>query len=278
MKISTATSVFVNYPLEDAIEAVIQAGYDGIDVWCGRPHLYRQDHSPAAVATMRHRLAEGSLPPVSVMPAFFRYPFSLSSPNPVIRQDSISYMKDTIDNACALGAGAVLVVPTHSLRGQSTHDARAWFVDGLGEVCACAEARGIKLGVEIVYPALSDFMHATADALGVIREIGSDCLGIVLDTGHLNLSGEDLALAVQNAGDRLIQVHVNDNDARHQQNNIPGEGCFDFARMLALLRQSGYDGCLTVEIGWQYSFDPLPAATQALERMRSYLHAGAPSE
>ncbi len=271
MNLSTATSVFVNYSIADALEEIIRAGFDGVDVWCGRPHLYRQDYSPAALQALRRRLVENHLKVVSFMPAFFRYPFSLSSPTEVVRQESISYLRDTIDNAGILGADHVLVVPTGNLHGQSTQDSRKWFTDSLAQVCRYAETHGMKLGIEVLYPALSDYMNRTRDALGVIHEIGSTCLGIVLDSGHLNLSGEDLEEAIRNAGDLLLQVHVNDNDGLHQQNNIPGEGCFDFARLVSLLRQHQYDGYLTLEIGWQYSFDPVPAVTRSLEQMRRYL-------
>ncbi|MDD5371190.1 MAG: sugar phosphate isomerase/epimerase [Anaerolineaceae bacterium] len=271
MKISTATSVFVNYSIEDAAEAILQAGYDGIDLWCGRPHLYRQDHTPAELRSLRAWLETNRLTPVSCMPAFFRYPYSLSSPRATIRQESVAYINNSIDTACALSAQYVLVVPTRSIHGQSTADARAWYVDSVAQACRSAEASRIKLGIEIVYPAFSDFMNTTDDALGVIKEIGSPCLGIVLDTGHLNLSGEDLGQAIQKAGDYLLQVHVNDNDGRHQQNSIPGDGCFDFIRLVRLLQEIRYNGYLTIEIGWQYSFDPVPAVTQACERMHAYL-------
>lgn len=275
MKISIATSVFVNYPIQEAAQEIFKAGYDGIDIWCGRPHLYRKDHTLEELNTFRTWLEGNHIPVVSCLPAFFRYPFSLSSPRAVVRQESISYLKDTIDTACELSACSVLVVPTGSLHGQTTQDAKAWFTDSLAQVASYAEQNTMKLGIEIVYPALSDYMNRTDDALDVIREISSPSLGIVLDSGHLNLSGEDIHQAFHNVGDYLLQMHVNDNDSRHQQNNIPGEGCFDFPQLIQLLHQYSYNGTLTVEIGWQYSFDPVPAITKALQRMRSLLAAGA---
>jgi fructoselysine 3-epimerase len=271
MKISTATSVFVNYPLQNAAEEIPRAGYDGIDIWCGRPHLYRKDFSPAELSSLRTWLQGNRLNPVSCLPAFFRYPYSLSSPYSAIRKDSVGYMVDTIENAAAVGAPIVLVVPTHSLHGQSSTDARSWFIDGLAQACRSAESAGIRLGIEVLYPALSDYMNTTADALSMIREIGSPALGVVLDTGHLNLSGEDPTEAFKNTRDLLLQIHVNDNDSHHQQNNIPGDGCFDFPGFVKFLKENQYDGYLTVEIGWQYSFNPVPAAKQAVDRVRAYL-------
>jgi len=271
MNISTATSVFFNYLIPDAVEQVIEAGFDGIDIWCGRPHLYRQDYPPDTLIVMKQRLDQAGLAVVSLMPAFFRYPFSFSSPVDAIRDDSVAYMKACIDNALVMGAGHVLVVPSHSLHGQTTGDARKSFIDSLGKVCEYAEQKKMKLGIEIVYPQLSDYMHSSRDAMQVIRELGSSALGVVIDSGHLNLSGENLETVLNNLGDLLLQVHVNDNDGKQQQNAIPGEGVIDFGGLVNLLRKFGYDGFLTLELGWGYTFDPLPAAREALARVRNFL-------
>jgi sugar phosphate isomerase/epimerase len=112
MRHSTATSVFVNYQIQDALDQIIRAGFAGVDIWCGRPHLFRKDYPPETLELLRQKIEENNLVPVSLMPAFFRYPFSLSSPVEAIRQDSIQYMKDCIDNAVLIGAKQVLVVPS----------------------------------------------------------------------------------------------------------------------------------------------------------------------
>jgi sugar phosphate isomerase/epimerase len=273
MKTSTATSVFVNYPIQDALDLIIQAGFEGVDFWCGRPHIYRHDQSPAALQQLRQKIDESKITPVSLMPAFFRYPYSLSSPNEVIRQDSIAYVRDCIDNAVVLGARQVLIVPTHSLHGQATADARRRYLDSLAELSSHAEQNNVRLGLEVLYPNLSDYMGSTEDALRAIQAVGSGCLGIVLDSGHLNLSGEDPEGALRNVGDLLLQVHVNDNDGLQQQNAIPGEGSFDFSKLMHLLRSYHYDGFLSLELGWTYSFDPYPAICAARDRVTGYIHA-----
>ncbi len=271
MKTSTATSVFVNYHIQDTLDQIIQAGFEGVDFWCGRPHIYRRDHSPEALQQLKLKIENHNIFPVSLMPAFFRYPYSLSSPNEVIRQDSIAYVRDCIDNAVLLGAKQVLIVPTHSLHGQDTADARRRFLDSLAEVSSHAEQNGVRLGLEIVYPSLSDYMSSTEAALGAIQAVGSSCLGVVLDTGHLNLSGEDPEAALRNLGDLLLQVHLNDNDGRQQQNAIPGDGSFDFLRFIDLLGEYHYVGFLSLELGWTYSFDPYPAICAARDRVIRYI-------
>ncbi|NPV69633.1 MAG: sugar phosphate isomerase/epimerase [Firmicutes bacterium] len=271
MRISTATSVFVNYPLDAAVEQVIQAGLDGIDLWCGRPHLFRNDYPAGTLAELKKRIESSGLAVVSVLPAFFRYPFSLSSPVDAIRVDSVNYMKDCIDNAVLMGAHHVLVVPTNTLYGQTLEDSRGTFIRSLETVCDHAEMRGMRLGIEVVYPRLSGYLNHTSQAIQVIRDLQSDMVGVVIDTGHLNLSKEGLQPALDGLGEYLWQVHVNDNNSREQQNAIPGDGTFDFEEMMGLLRRYDYQGFLTLELGWSYSFDPYPAVVEAVKRMRGYM-------
>jgi sugar phosphate isomerase/epimerase len=45
MKLGTATSVLYQYTLQDAIPLIARAGYEGVDIWGGRPHAYRRDLS-----------------------------------------------------------------------------------------------------------------------------------------------------------------------------------------------------------------------------------------
>lgn len=274
MKISTATSVFVNYQLPDAVAAIAQAGFEGVDIWCGRPHLYRRDHPPEVLEQLKEQLAGHGLTPVSLMPAFFRYPYSLSSPVIAIRQDSVQYVIETIENAVMVGCNQVLIVPSHSLQGQTTHDARRRYLISLAPICQVAEEKNVMLGLEIVYPGLSDYMCSSQDAMAAIDDLRSPSLGVVIDTGHLNLSGEDTERVIQNLGHHLLQVHVNDNDGRQQQNLIPGEGTYDFPRLIQLLGEVGYTGFLSLELGWTYTFDPVPAVSEALKRMQGYLNYG----
>lgn len=271
MRLSTATSVFVNCALEDAIRYTAEAGYDGIDIWGGRPHVYRRDFSPPELNRLRTLISESGLAVPSFMPAFYRYPHSLVSPIDAVRQDSLNYMLECVDNAVALGAESLLIVPTHSLFGQAHADAWKRLVDSVATVCDYASQYDLRLAVEPANREVTDVVNTAADALRVIEAVGNGALGVALDTGHIHLSDETPQEAVGRLGERLLQVHVNDNDGTRQQNLILGEGTFDFPGFLGTLRASGYDGFLTAELGWTYTRDPFPAVQKMARIMRDSL-------
>ena len=199
------------------------------------------------------------------MPAFFRYPYSLTSPLKTVCDDSVRYMRDCIDNASLVGAESVLVVPIKSIPGQALEEARRIFMQNLASICDYAESKSVCLNIEVINPHLSGFLCETKQAVQIIREIGSGRLGIVLDTGHLNLSGENPESALETAGESLRQVHINDNNGVEQQNAVPGEGSFDFAGFGRLLEKYGYAGFLSLELGGHCASDPEPALRMAIE-------------
>ena len=271
MKISTATSVFVNCAIEDAIRHTAEAGYDGIDIWGGRPHAYRHDFSRQELKRLRKLIFESGLVVPSFLPAFYRYPYSLVNPRDAVRQDTLNYMYECADNAVALGAKLLLIVPTHSLIGQAHEDAWKRLVDNVANICEYCSQYDINLAIEPANREVTDLVNTTADALRVLEAVGNDALGVVLDTGHVHLSAEIPQQTVDRLNKRLLQVHLSDNDGKHQQNLLPGEGTFDFAGFISVLRTNGYDGFLTAELGWTYTRDPVPTVKRMAQIMRALL-------
>jgi fructoselysine 3-epimerase len=268
MKFSVASSVFVNYAIEDTVRLIAEAGYQGVDIWGGRPHVYRRDLNPQRLEALSNLVERLGLSVPSFMPAFFRYPHSLSNPNPVIRKDSLDYMRMCIENAAVLKARAILIVPGRSLHGQTHEDAWGRLVESTRTVCEMARPYGLTPVVEPVNRWVSDLVNTAADADRLIQQADCDNLGITLDTGHVHLSEERFPDAVRIAGGRLYQIHVNDNDGQSQQNLVLGEGTFDFDAFKAILSDLDYQGFLTNELGWEYTLDPDQAVKVAMAQMR----------
>src|SRR4030066_2356882 len=165
MNLSVASSVFVNYSIQDTISLVAQAGYNGIDFWGGRPHVYRQDYPQPELERLRKFLKTCNLTAVSLMPAFYRYPHSLSLPNEVVRQDSLDYMRQCADNAVILGAKILLVVPGHTLYGQHVEDARLRLLDSIDWICRYVSQYELSLGLEADKKMLCGLVNTTRDGL-----------------------------------------------------------------------------------------------------------------
>jgi protein FrlC len=272
MKLGTATSVLYLYSFRDAIPLIAETGFDGVDIWGGRPHIYRQDYSPTELKEFCQTIYDHGLVVSSFMPAFYRYPHSLSNPNPKVRQDSLEYMRQCIDNAAILGARIVLVVPDLSLVGQARCDSHRRLVESIDACSRYASQYDLKLGIEVLHFDETDLVNTAGDALDIIQELGQANIGVVVDTGTLNLSKEPLEEIVAKLDSLLLQVHVNDNQGKdRQQNLIPGDGTYDFKELIRVLKKAGFPGFLSAELSKEYSDNPVPALRTTVERLKGWM-------
>lgn len=264
MKFAQSSFVYHNYSLQYAIRSLGKLGYDGIAVWGGRPHMYRQDLH-AQLPEIRDLLAEYGLAVCHVIPAQFRYPSLLASTNERVRRDSVRYIMDNADNALLLGAPSI-----HLCAGFSPFDApreRGWdqLRRSVCEVLDYTRGMGLRVYLEPAHRFESNQVLTLDDGLRMIREIGDPQLGILLDTGHLHVNGEDLGEGVAKLGPLLGHVDLDDNDGSADSHLAPGQGTIDFAPFVAALKASGYAGYVAVELGMAYALDPEPVVAACLD-------------
>jgi sugar phosphate isomerase/epimerase len=118
------------------------------------------------------------------------------------------------------------------------------------------EGTGLVLLLEPAHKAESTLILTVADGLRMIEEVGSERLGILLDTGHANVNGENLAKVVASLRDVPFHVHIDDNHGDSDAHLIPGDGKIDFAPFARALQRVNYQGFVSAELGFQYTLDP----------------------
>lgn len=129
-----------------------------------------------------------------------------------------------------------------------TAQERAWLVEGLGHIAARAEAKGVRAGFEVLNRFESYVLNTVEDALDVIREVGSDHLGINWDSSHAIIDEpENLAdnLRATAASGHLFHVHFSENHRRQYGTGQVGPRTTD---MLRVLQDSGYEGGVVPEL------------------------------
>jgi len=258
MKLSQSTFVYFNYPLKEAIKRIAEAGYEGVEIWGGRPHAYRDDLTKSELKDIRSLIKGEGLEVSAFIPAQFRYPTSLVSPKEKVRNDSIDYIRGSFDIAIALGTHKVTVCPGHTLFGQSLENGWELLKESLSKLIKYAQQYDITLLLEPVHKMESDLVVTVNDALKIIREVGSSNMGVLLDTGHCAVNKEALADCIKKitASKCIFHIHLDDNNGDMDEHLIPGEGKIDFIPFLKELKKINYQGFLTIELGFQYTIDP----------------------
>lgn len=169
---------------------------------------------------------------------------NLAAADAAQRARTVAYMQSVVRLAHELGGTETTVVP--ATVGKVVPDATPeqewrWVVDGLREVYAVAEPLGVRLALEPLNRFETYFLNRCDQALALAEAVGPHC-GVCLDAFHLNIEEADMFAAIRAAGSRLVDFHVADNNRM-----APGQGALNWQRIVATLRETGYEGALTVE-------------------------------
>ncbi len=181
------------------------------------------------------------------------------SDDDAVRAKTIAHWKTLIRTAAEAGADQI-VGPTYSPVGylpgrRRTEDEWKWGVEfhqALDE--DLAQAR-VTMAVEPLNRFETYFLNTAADAVRFIEEIGSERIGILLDTFHQNIEDKDVADAYRTCGKHLMHVHTCENDR-----GVPGSGHVDWPGVLRAIKDTGYDRWLTIE-SFNSQIPELSAAT-----------------
>jgi sugar phosphate isomerase/epimerase len=230
-------------PVETTIRRLAKYGYDGIEISYDSVAL-----SPGApgTAAVRETLRDAGIECVGSISLMFAGR-DLIHADPAVRATSVDYLKNCITMIKELredGGGTMSIVPSEVGKVKemaSPEEEWAWAIEGLKEVRDHATAEGVRIAIEPLNRFETNFLNRHDQALLLAQEVGDD-VGVCLDVYHMNQEEADILQAFRNAGDRLFDVHVADNNRM-----ACGQGQLDWAAIIGTLKELGYDGSLTVE-------------------------------
>jgi sugar phosphate isomerase/epimerase len=169
-----------------------------------------------------------------------------TSPREHERAAGVLLVKNRVDMTRMLGGDAV-VMHVAGKRGLAedpgvTDRLRR----SLDECLPYARDRGVRIAVE-------NGEDNWETIRGLFGSYGPDVLGLCYDCGHGNL----VRPGIQSAGsaldnldgvkDRLLVLHLHDNDGERDQHRVPYTGTVDWPRLSRIIAESGYRKCISME-------------------------------
>jgi len=155
------------------------------------------------------------------------------------RRAGVALVKNRIDMTARLGGDAVVM---HIGQNDSSALRRS-----LDEIMPFARRCGIKLAIE------NGFSCGPFSVLErLLAAYPKDYLGICYDSGHGNLTGDGME-GLCACAERLVCVHLHDNDRKEDQHKLPFSGTVDWQTLTGILARSSYQKCLNLEIGIRLS-------------------------
>lgn len=113
-----------------------------------------------------------------------------------------------------------------------------------------ARENGVKIAIETM-ATLGDYRAYCADFAelrALIERLDPALFGVCVDTGHVFIKGHTPDAAVRAFADRLLAFHIQDNDGRVDQHNLPPFGAIDWNAFADAVRESGFRGAFTYEV------------------------------
>jgi sugar phosphate isomerase/epimerase len=160
-----------------------------------------------------------------------------TSPHEYARQAGVELVRNRIEMTAALGGGAVVM---HTGGPGAGGPAPFWSAlrRSLDELRPAAAAAGVRLAIEN-----GDWSILRT----LLAEYPPEYLGVCYDCGHGNLAPGSLE-QIEAVRDRLVAVHLHDNDGHKDLHNLFYTGTVPWPRLAAILARSAYRKPLNLEV------------------------------
>lgn len=238
-----------HWPVIERLKAV---GYDGVEVpmFEGTPDHYEK---------LGRRLRDIGLGAtgIGVMPGGGK---SAVSPDLAERAGALAHLQWLTDCTAALG-GTLAAGPFHQPLGEftgrgATADEKSRVRDIHKQAAQYAAKQGVALSVEPLNRFECYFLNSAAQAAELVKAVDEPNYGYLYDTFHFNIEEDSITAVIPATIRQINHVHISENNR-----GVPGAGHIDFQSVFNALKQSGYDGWMTIE-AFGSALPDLAAATK----------------
>ncbi len=239
MRIVNTTSCFPKcHDSFDALERLVAAGYDGIDMafdYCVQKtdFPFMTDKYEDWAYRLRQRARELGV----------SYTHSHASFDASLRGELV---ERTLRCASIWGAKYLVVHPCCHIDGRLLTDEEEYIkhnADMIKPLLQVAEKHGIILLTENLLNGASTQAQVVSD---LVKEVNSPWFGWCYDTGHAHSNGDSLE-SFRAVSVAPLSLHIHDNNGSYDDHDIPGEGTLDWGEFLRSLKAVGYEGDFVLE-------------------------------
>ncbi|NNJ25503.1 sugar phosphate isomerase/epimerase family protein [Alienimonas chondri] len=193
--------------------------------------------------------------------------FHLTTADAAVRNATADRLIELTD-LCADLEGSLMVLGSPQQRnlepGMSRETATDHAAEVLAKVAPRLEERSVTLALEPLAPSETDFLRTCAEAVALADRIGSPRIRLHQDVKAM-VGGEAEAPAeiIRRFPEQTAHFHANDANLLG-----PGMGDTDFAPILRALKETGYDGWVSVEV-FADGPGPVETARLSLEHLKA---------
>jgi len=191
--------------------------------------------------------------------------FMLTSPDAAVRRRTAEYLGE-LARCCRDLGGDLMVFGSPAQRrvpvGKTKAEAADYAVETFRAAAAAIKDAGVRLCLEPLAPPEADFLNTCAEGVELLHRIDHPSFVLHQDVKAMSSEAEPIPALIHRHADYTGHFHANDANRRG-----PGFGDTDFKPIFKALKETGYNGWVSVEV-FDYSPDPLTIARDSIKYMR----------
>ncbi len=238
----------------DLLEKIKSVGYDGVEI-----PIFGGEEKVSHFENIGKVLKDNGLDctSVTVIPDESRNPISDDEKS---RSNALEYMKWAIDCSSALGS-EILAGPYHQPLGvfsgePPTQKEKENAAKVHQDAADYAKQVSLQLSIEPLNRFECYFLNIGEDASNYVDLVNRDNFGYLYDTFHANIEEKDPVGVISKTIKNINHIHISENDR-----GTPGKGNIPWNETFEAIKNSGYDGWLTIE-AFGRALPDLAAATR----------------
>ncbi|TWT30232.1 D-tagatose 3-epimerase [Posidoniimonas corsicana] len=277
MKYALCNETFGDLPFEESFATTRRLGYTGIEIapFTLLPGATVTDvrDVPATRRAEVKRIAEDAgLEVVGLHWLLAKTEgFYLTSPDPAVQRATAEYLKELAELCGQLG-GKVMVLGSPQQRnllpGVGYEQAEEIAAGVLREAMPACGDNQVTIALEPLGPAEGDFMLTAESGVGLATMVDSPWCKLHLDVKAMASEPKPIAEIIRENAAWTAHFHANDPNLLG-----PGMGEVEFAPIFAALKETDYQGWVSVEV-FKYEPSPEEIARQSIDYMQR-IEAGA---
>lgn len=238
---------------QEMLQAIADAGYDGIDMDGEPDRIDRQ-----RFFEVRDLAQSMGLDVPAILGAWAPWHCGeerdLCSPEESVRLRGVKYAQCAVDLAAEFEKPPLFQLCACPIRNEyplsstPVDTLRQQFVKSAAEIAAYAEPRGVRIAIEPInkFEGHAGFLNAIPEALSIVDEINAHNLGVQGDFFHMNMADGPFIETLELTAGKLMHIHLAESNR-----GLLGTGHLDFPGIVQALKAMNFSGYL--------SMDSLPA-------------------
>lgn len=210
-------------------------------------------------------------------PPFPTYKFVTNSSEPIEEYNAraLDAVKKTIELTAFFGCKYAVVHPAHGAIDMEYDELKKANMKFYSQLIDDARRNGVTICLEnmwnrrdggAIFDSACSDPHEACDFIDTLNDMaGEEIFAFCFDVGHANLTGKNMRTTLRLLGKRVQVLHIHDTDKLEDKHTIPyayigskGAPVTDYIGFLAGLRDIGYEGELSFEIGNVFKVFPTP--------------------